>query len=148
MSTTDEADERVRVELWVWADRDSLDDYHDLVLRRLEELDSTGVLDAFDIHEWPHQINLSSDESVDPEDFTARERVLQFADWAREEGVSLPFRDPQTAGSGRMGPEYVVLDLPRMMIAEYRDSELRCVAPFSENGTKHTIEERLDALVE
>lgn len=141
-------DTNVRIELWVWPDRDNLDDEHDLVLRRLEELQAEGVVDEFTVNEWNHQINLSSDERTDPEDVPAREHVESFLGWAREEGVSLPIEKPEAAGTGRMGPEHLSQNLPRMMIAEYRSGELHRVAPYEEHGEKHTIEDRLEALAE
>ncbi|MFB6130062.1 MAG: HTH domain-containing protein [Salinigranum sp.] len=148
MSPTDLADTHVRIELWVWPDRDALDDRRDLVLRRLERLQESGVVNEVDVHEWSHQINLDSAADVDPEDLPARTRLMEFTEWARHRGVSLPIPDPTRAGSGRLGPEYVAQDMPRMMLAEYRDGELDCVAPHRADGEKHTIEDHLKTLGE
>jgi hypothetical protein len=146
--TPSDAEGRLRIELWVWPDRDAIDDTHDLVLRRLEELREEGIVDELSVEEWSHQINLASDERTDPEDVPAREHVEAFAEWARERGVTLPLPEPTESGTGRMGPEHLTQNLPRMMMAEYRDGELYCVAPHQEGEERYTIEDRLELLAE
>jgi hypothetical protein len=137
---------RVTVELWVWSDRDCIVREHDVVIERIERLVADGRIDGFTVEEWDHRPDVSSPNLPDARDERARRRVAAFERWARRHGVALPLPAPRPAGTGRMGPEYVAQDLPRVLLAEYEDGELRSVAPRETAGGTCTIEEGLDEL--
>ena len=144
MNTGSNNQTRVTVELWVWPDRDYLDVDHDIALERLERLDREGLVDEYSLHEWPHQLDVSSAQPATPEARLARERIEQFREWASRTGASLPFPDTTTVGTGRMGPEVDVLRLPPLVIAEFHDGELAFVAPCIETEGRCSVRERLD----
>jgi hypothetical protein len=137
---------RVTVELWVWPDRDYLDEDHDIALRRLDQLAQRGVIDEYRLHEWPRQLDVSSAQPATPEARLARQRIETFREWAGRENVRLPLPDPTKVGTGRMGPEVDVLHLPPLVIAEFRDGELAFVAPCIETEGGCSVEDRLDHL--
>jgi hypothetical protein len=143
---TSQRDERVRVtvELWVWPDRDYLDEGHDIALRRLDRLERLGVIDEYRLHEWPHQLDVSSAQPSTPEAQLARDRIETFRAWAGREGVRLPFPETTTVGAGRMGPEVDVLPLPPLVVAEFHDRELVFVAPCVDPEGGCSVEEHID----
>ncbi len=71
------------------------------------------------------------------------DRVESFRDWASAAGVSLSptFR---TREAGADGAPVVVL--PTTALAEYRDGELAHVTPHTDDGSVHTVAERLERL--
>jgi hypothetical protein len=136
----------VTVELWVWPDQDCIDDEHDVAIERLDRLVEGGRIDDFVVQEWEHQLDVSSPTLSDPQDERARRRLGEFQRWARRHGVRLPLSAPEPAGTGRMGPEYDAQDLPRILMAEYEDGEVRSVVPCESPEGTCTVEERLDEL--
>lgn len=137
---------RVTVELWAWPDQYYTDEDHDLAIKRLDRLADEGRIDAYRIHTWPRQLDVSSPDPSDPDVSRARERIDRFRRWARRTGVRLTLPDPTRVGSGRMGPEFDALRLPPLVLAEFRDGALSYVAPCVEPDGGCSVEDRLDLI--
>jgi hypothetical protein len=140
--------EPVTVELWVWADRDCLDADLDLVMERAITLAERGVVDAFSVAEWDHQVDLAGSRPSSPHDHEVRRRLAEFDQWARTHGVSLPLPPVHRGGVGRMGPEVALQDLPMLLLVEYVGENIAFVSPCEAGGRGCSVEERLDRLTE
>jgi hypothetical protein len=138
--------EPVRIELWVWADRDCLDDERNLALQRVESLDEAGVIDSYSLNEWAHQVPLTGESSLDRRSERLQDRLDASRAWAEENDVELPLSPGHAAGSGRMGPTTVVQDVPPLLMIEYGVEGVECVTPHRAGRDEHSIEDRLDAL--
>lgn len=150
MSTDERAEggEPVRVELWVWADRDCLDADHDLVIERVERLVERGVVDALVVEEWDHQVDLSASRPSSHHDREVRSRLAELEQWAGTHDATLPLPPVHRGGVGRMGPEVALQDLPMLLMVEYVGENIAFVSPCEAGGRPYSAEERLDRLDE
>lgn len=109
----------------------------------LQELVSSGVLDAAESREWEKRVPLGSDDSL--------ERTLyeEFETWARDAGVSLsPFFDTRLCYSMETGEKRKELVMPAVCLAIYEDGDLAQVAPFAYAGRAESVEECIAELAE
>lgn len=132
-----------RLELWAQPDAVGGDGVDHLV-EQARSLERHGVVDEVEIRLWDEAIDLSSEPRSHRERET-RDRVRAFKRWAWEHGTELVgFGERRRAARGRMGPEYVVQRLPRVLLAEYVDDVLVNVTPCSDRD--RCVSDRLDAL--
>ena len=132
-----------RLELWVQPSAVEGDgvDHH---VEQARSLERDGVVDEVEVRLWDEAVDLSSEPRSHRERET-RARVQAFKRWAWEHGTELVgFGERRRAARGRMGPEYVVQRVPRVLLAEYADGVLVNVTPCSDRD--RCISERLDEL--
>jgi hypothetical protein len=142
------ADETVTLELWVWADRDRLDASHDVAIDRAERLAANGVVDAFSLETWGHQVGLSANRPPSDLDHHVSRRLAAVTQWALTRGVEVPLPPVRRGGVGRMGPEVAVQDLPMVLMVEYVGDRVAFVSPCAVGGRGCSVEERLDRLAD
>lgn len=136
----------VTIELWVWADRDCLDDEHDLVIERAERLVRRGVVDELRVEAWDHQVDLAGSRPSSVRDHTVRSHLAAFERWATTHGAELPLPPAHRGGVGRMGPETTLQDLPMLLMVEYVGENVAFVTPCETAGRGYAPEERLNRL--
>jgi hypothetical protein len=145
--TDTRAERRRTVELWVWPDRDLLDDQRDLVIDRLRSLLARGDVDQVAVREWPHQLDVTAEpRTLDGAAREARECLADVRAWADASGVTLPLPDPVPAGTGRMGPTHQFQDLPRLMLVERLDGRVRFAAPCETDDGRCGVEEHVERI--
>lgn len=114
---------------------------------RLNELESEGHIDEFSVNVWGKRVSLSSAASQTDAAQFVLDRVEEFRDWARRTGRSVDsFFETRRVESSITDEKYAALVLPSLTLAEYRGGELAYVAPCSDGGDVHTVDDRLDTL--
>ncbi|PSQ45748.1 hypothetical protein BRD17_00860, partial [Halobacteriales archaeon SW_7_68_16] len=107
----------------------------DRLRERLCDLAAGSTVEEFDVSTWPKRV--PRDGSCDP---AVRDRYLEFAAWARDNGVRLsPFfgtRECYSMETGERG-EWVVL--PALCLAVYEDGDLSAVYPHADGDTYHSV---------
>lgn len=117
------------------------------VIDRLERLDAEDAIESFSVIVWGKQIARESAGARTEEGEYILNRVAEFKQWALSNNVSLEsFYQKQTVGNETTDRSYDAIVLPVMGLAEYRDGELRHVAPCSSGDVVHSITERLDRI--
>ncbi|WP_136717174.1 HTH domain-containing protein [Halorientalis salina] len=116
-------------------------------IERLDDLESAGLLGAFNVHVWGHQVSLSTAAAQTDAGQFVLDRVERFREWADETGRSIDsFFETRRVESELRNEEYAALVLPSLTLAEYHDDELAFVAPCSDGDAVCTVEDRVDAL--
>lgn len=114
------------------------------VLERLDVLAQNSAIRDYSVHVWGKQVDR---EGTTPADRSVLERVEVFEEWSERAGATLPsFYETREASSLFAQETNTRLVLPMVCLAEYRDDELRHVAPCVEDGAACTVEDRLDTL--
>lgn len=119
----------------------------DAVFRRLDQLESDGVVSETTVQVWGAHLSPSIAERTE----TGREicdRIDCFRDWATANNMSLgSFFSADPVRSDLVDEEYARVQLPSMTLAEYDDAgEVQFVAPCTDGDTLYTVMDRLDAL--
>lgn len=115
------------------------------IIDRLQTMEEEGGISDFSVTVWGRRIDIGASHT-DP-GRTIRDRLTEFEQWAREEGVSLSsFYRSKTVDSQRRGETVTTVTLPVMGLAEYDDGELVHVAPCTDGDTIRQIEHRLSRL--
>jgi len=74
-------------------------------------------------------------------------RLAAFQEWARRNDCSLaPAIELRTVDDSLADAHYRALRLPAVLLAEYRDGDLRCVTPHHDGDTVRTVADRIDEL--
>jgi len=74
-------------------------------------------------------------------------RLAAFQEWARRNDCSLaPAMELRTVDDSLADVQYRALRLPAVLLAEYRDGDLRCVTPHHDGDTFRGVADRLDEL--
>lgn len=130
-----------RLELWTRAADGPPDD----VVARLDRLVAIGRIDDYELHSWDRRATLT--DPVDGPDTHIAGRVLAFALWAAQHGVTLPTMGPlHRVGCADAGPATLAVDLPSMVLVDYAADEVAFVAPCVDDDTVHTVRGYLDRL--
>lgn len=117
------------------------------VIDRLEALEADGRIARFTTNVWGSRVGLSTTASRTEPGTVVLEQVATFRQWARENGRSLrSFFETRTTTSPITGEEYTTIVFPMIVLAEYRDGDLRHVAPCTDGERVYTVEDRLDAI--
>lgn len=115
----------------------------DETLRRLQQLEAEGGIDALSVRVWPDAVPLSSD-TVDTQVVQCYER---FATWADREGMSIepPFV-VRTRHSSTTGETREVLTPPVLCLAIYENGTLASVYPRADEEGHRTVADAVEAL--
>lgn len=136
-----EEDPTVRVELYVRSLAPDSGERQDAVAARVAGLSEQEAVDGYEVEVWGNAVPLDVDHPL-------AETVARFREWAREADVELLGLEERSTGT-LVDERQVVLSLPTMALAEYRDGDLSCVAPHRRrDGTVCRVDDRLDALAE
>jgi predicted transcriptional regulator len=134
-------DSTVRAELFVRSLAPDSVERQDAVAAGLAALADGGAVDQHAVEIWGNAVPLGVDHPL-------AQRVQRFREWADEEGVALVGLEERSTGT-LVDEQRVVVSLPTMALAEYRDGELTSVAPYRRpDGTVCTVDDRLDALAD
>lgn len=126
----------VTISLYVRADQGGR---HDLV-ERLEDLESEGRIDSYEVTTWPSRI----DASIDTPELRT---VEEFEEWADGNDVSLkPGFRRRRLESSFTGETSEVVVLPAVALAVHRDDELRGVAPCTEGSQSLSVDHYLNEI--
>ena len=111
------------------------------VVEQLATLVERGLIDEYSVDVWGEELSPTGVMAETEPGQVALERVAEFRAWARETHRSLvPFferravRRPLTGEWSRL-----IIKLPVMTLAAYRDGELTFVAPCREGETVHSV---------
>lgn len=111
---------------------------------RLRALEAEGRVDGFDVFDCPKRIRCENPTARD-----ARDRYLEFAQWARDSDVSLhpsfSTRDCYAMDTGEKG-EWLVF--PALSLAVYEDGDLAAVYPHADGDAYRSVADGLTALAE
>lgn len=117
------------------------------VIERLLSMEERGVVDAVDVNVWGQRVGLTGPDAGTDHGRAVVERVEAFRSWAGEHGVSVEeFFPIRTAHSAITDESVTALELPSMVLAEYRDGDLHWVSPCAEADTVHSVDDRLSTL--
>jgi len=116
----------------------------DTLRTRLRTFEAEGRVDGFDVSDCPKRIRCEN-----PTDETARDRYLEFAQWARDRGVSLhpsfSTRECYAMDTGEKG-EWIVF--PAISLAVYEDGDLAAVYPHADGDSYRSVADGLTAIAE
>jgi len=115
------------------------------VIERLGVLQSRGVIDGFGVQIWGAGVPVNGPAASTEAGRERLRQVARYEQWAREADVSLSIRRHEGA-STITDERHRELRVPTMTLAEFRDSDLRCVTPHTEGETTRTVADRLRAL--
>lgn len=116
-------------------------------IERLSRLERDGVVDEYTVHVWGRRISPDAAAADTDAGRFVLDRIEAFEDWANDVGTSIrSFFDTDEVDSSITGESYVAITVPTLTLAEFRGDELRCVAPCADDGTVHTVSDRLDVL--
>lgn len=116
----------------------------DSLRTRLRELEAEGAVDAFDVFDCPKRIRRES-----PTDTDARDRFVEFAQWARDSGVSLrPSFGTRECYAMDTGEKSEWIVFPAVSLAVYEDGDLAAVYPHADGGDYRSVADGLTALTD
>jgi len=125
----------------------SADLSQDQVIRQLEGLDESGVVDEFEVDVWGRRVALASAGARTTAGRRALARYALFKQWADENDRSInSFFDVRKVDIRFTGEEYTAVVFPEMALAEYEREELRHVAPCTDGEDVYTVTDRIDAI--
>lgn len=115
------------------------------LIERLERLSAAGRIDDYSVEVWGRRVAFSTAAARTEAGKHALARHAVFKRWADANDRSIgSFFEVRTVDSKLADERYRALIFPGAALAEYRDGELRHVAPCSDGGTVYTVEDRLD----
>jgi len=116
-------------------------------LERVAGLAQRGVVGERQVQVCGHQVPASVDTAQTAVGARLVTRLAAFQEWARRNDCSLaPAMDLRTVDDSMADTHYRALRLPAVLLAEYRDGDLRCVTPHHDGDSVHSIADRLDEL--
>lgn len=116
------------------------------VVRRLDQLETDGIIDGYSVEVWGDQLAMSDIERTGMGK-RIYDHVREVRTWADANGVSIDSVFPvDTVRSKISGEEYRRIRFPTMALVEYEDGEIRFFSPCTDGETVHTVVDRLDAL--
>jgi hypothetical protein len=111
------------------------------IIDRLGRLRAEGVVGAFDIEYWPHEVSLAGDGH--PEVVATFER---YEAWADRQGVSLRPAFEVRSVSPLVGERRELLRLPMACLAVHEDGDLVGVFPCTDGRETWTVTDCLEAV--
>lgn len=119
----------------------------DTVIGRLDALKSDGKVDDYTVVVWGNRLPPESSAGQTTTGQRLHETVKQFRQWAAGSEMSLESSFPtETIRSEVTEEEYTCIRFPMLTLAEYQDGTLQFVSPCSDEDTRYTIHDRLNAL--
>jgi len=117
-------------------------------LSRLRRLDEAGVLDLT-VSVWGREVALSTTAARTDAGQSVLARVAEAREWADDRGLCVdPFFETREVASTLTGEAYTALVLPVACLLEYREGELRHVAPYTTDSAVHSVADRVRTLAE
>ncbi|PSQ03822.1 hypothetical protein BRC95_08700 [Halobacteriales archaeon QS_5_68_33] len=117
-------------------------------LSRLRRLDEAGALDL-SVSVWGREVALSTTAARTDAGQSVLARVAEAREWADDRGVCVdPFFETREVTSTLTGEAYTALVLPVACLLEYREDELRHVAPYTTDSAVHSVADRVRILGE
>jgi len=117
-------------------------------LSGLRRLDEAGAVDL-SVSVWGREVALSTTAARTDAGQSVLGRVAEAREWADERGVCVdPFFETREVTSPLTGEAYTALVLPVACLLEYRESELRHVAPYTTDSAVHSVADRVRTLAE
>ncbi|PSP49599.1 hypothetical protein BRC67_10850 [Halobacteriales archaeon QH_3_68_24] len=117
-------------------------------LSRLRRLDEAGALDLT-VSVWGREVALSTTAARTDAGQSVLARVAEAREWADDRGLCVdPFFETREVASTLTGEAYTALVLPVACLLEYRESELRHVAPYTTDSAVHSVADRVRTLAE
>jgi hypothetical protein len=117
------------------------------VRERCDRLEAAGTLDGYQLEHWPPCT--TGDHTLTDRQPSRREQIATFQTWAADNGYTLePAFHTQTITSTLLSQDvrYEHVSVPLVTLALYEDGELTGVAPCSDGGRTHTVNDGLAAL--
>lgn len=141
-------DDPVRLELYVRSLlAEQAHTQQDDVIERLTALESTGVIDEFQIVVWGRQAPASPAQARTDAGVFALNRVAVFSEWGRNNGLSVDEQfEYRSVDSRILDESYQAVRFPVMTLAEYHGQDLVFVAPAGTKDTGHSVQDRLDQI--
>jgi hypothetical protein len=116
-------------------------------IRRLNALADRGVVDDVSVTVWGERVATTTEEANTDHGREVLDAVDRFREWAGEYGLSVdPFFETTEVHSEFTGESYAALELPSMVLAEYRDGELHWVTPCLDGEEAYTVGDRISML--
>jgi len=116
-------------------------------LERVAGLVERGVVGERQIQVCGHQVPASVAATQTAVGERLVTRLAAFQEWARRNGCSLaPAMELRTVDDSLADAHYRALRLPAVLLAEYRDGDLRCVTPHHDGDGVCSVADRLDEL--
>lgn len=117
------------------------------VVRRLNALAERGVVDDVSVSVWGDRVATTTADAETDHGREVLDAVASFREWADDHGLSVdPFFETRESHSEFTGESYAALELPAMVLAEYRDGELSWVSPCVDGEEAYTVGDRLATL--
>ena len=119
------------------------------VVEQLATLVERGLIDEYSVDVWGEELCQTGAIAETEPGRAALELVAEFRAWAEATGRSLtPFFERRTVHRSLTGEgSRLIIKLPVMTLAAYRDGELTFVAPCREGETVHSVGSLLDELL-
>jgi hypothetical protein len=119
----------------------------DEVVRRLNGLVERGVVDDVSVTVWGERVATTTADAETEHGREVLDTVAAFREWAADHGRSVDrFFETRETHSEFTGESYAALELPAMVLAEYRDGELSWVSPCVDGEAVYTVGDRLATL--
>ncbi|MDS0283405.1 HTH domain-containing protein [Haloarcula onubensis] len=116
-------------------------------LERVADLVERGLVGERDVQVCGHQIPASVTETRTAVGERLVTRLAAFQEWAKRNDCSLaPAMEVRQVDDSLTDTRYRALRLPALVLAEYRDGDLRCVTPHHDGDAVRSVEDRLDDL--
>lgn len=116
-------------------------------VQRLEKLVEDDHIDGYEVHVWGDRVSRSPVVARTDAGAFIRNRVIEFREWAADEGVTLPGGfESESTHSAITGETHEYITLPTAALAERRDGELEAVAPHADDGDVTTVLDHLASL--
>jgi hypothetical protein len=116
-------------------------------VRRLNALADRGVVDDVSVTVWGDRVPTTTEEAETDHARSVLDAVDEYAGWAADHGLSVdPFFETREAHSAFTGESSTAMELPAMVLAEYRGGELYWVSPCVDGEETYTVGDRLSTL--
>ncbi|MBX0287558.1 HTH domain-containing protein [Haloarcula salinisoli] len=116
-------------------------------LDRVDDLIEDGVVGERQVQVCGHQVPASVAATRTAVGALLVTRLAAFQAWAKRNDCSLaPAMELCTVDDSLADAHYRALRLPAVLLAEYRDGDLRCVTPHHDGEAVRSVDDRLDEL--
>lgn len=116
-------------------------------LERVTDLVADGVIGERQVQVCGHQVPASVAATRTAVGELLVTRLAAFQEWAGRNDCSLaPAMEFRTVDDSLADAHYRAIRLPAVLLAEYRDGDLRCVTPHRDGDLVRSVGDRLDEL--
>ncbi len=116
-------------------------------LDRVDDLVADGVVGERQVQVCGRQIPASVAATRTAAGERLVTRLAAFQEWAKRNDCSLaPAMELRSVDDSLADAHYRALRLPAVLLAEYRDGDLRCVTPHHDGEAVRSVGDRLDEL--